>query len=45
MDIHLTYEIGCGPGEGNHMEHPTSDYAFEWTLFADGLGGISDFGI
>ena len=43
--IHPTYEIGCGPGEGNHTygftKHAASDYAFERTLkFADGLAQV-----
>ena len=43
--IHPTYEIGCGPGEGNHTyeftKHASTDYAFERTLkFADGLAEV-----
>ena len=43
--IHPTYEIGCGPGEGNHThgftKHASTDYAFEQTLkFADGLAKV-----
>jgi hypothetical protein len=39
--IHPTYEIACGPGEGNHTKHASSDYAFHRTLkFADGLAQV-----
>jgi hypothetical protein len=43
--IHPTYEIGCGPGEGNHTygftKHASTDYAFAQTLkFADGLAEV-----
>lgn len=43
--IHPTYEIGCGPGEGNHTygftKHASTDYAFQQTLkFADGLAMV-----
>jgi hypothetical protein len=43
--IHPTYEIGCGPGEGNHTygftKHAGTDYAFNQTLkFADGLAQV-----
>jgi len=43
--IHPTYEIGCGPGEGNHThgftKHASTDYAFEQTLkFANGLAQV-----
>jgi hypothetical protein len=43
--IHPTYEIGCGPGEGNHTygftKHAASDYAFQQTLkFASGLAQV-----
>ena len=43
--IHPTYEIGCGPGEGNHTHgfanHAATEYAFQQTLkFADGLAEV-----
>lgn len=43
--IHPTYEIACGPGEGNHTygftRHAATDYAFQQTLkFADGLANV-----
>jgi hypothetical protein len=43
--IHPTYEIGCGPGEGNHTyeftKHASTDYAFQQTLkFASGLANV-----
>jgi hypothetical protein len=43
--IHPTYEIGCGPGQGNHThgftKHASTEYAFQQTMkFADGLANV-----